>query len=52
MGSTICKQYNFDEELIVLLKGEIIQRIVSNNQDGSVKLTLHFKACDHEIKRA
>ena len=44
------KKFDFDEELIVFLKGEIVKKEIKNNQDGTVNLILTFKAQDYEIK--
>ena len=44
-------KFDFDEELVVFLKGEIVKKEVRNNQDGSVNLVLTFKALDFEIKK-
>jgi hypothetical protein len=44
-------KFDFDEEIVVFLKGEIVKKEVRNNQDGSVNLLLTFKAVDYEIKK-
>lgn len=44
-------EYDFDEELVAFLRGELVKREVKDNQDGSVDLVLWFKAKDYEIKR-
>jgi len=45
------EKFEFDEELTVFLKGEIVSKQIKNNQDGTVDLILHFKALDYEIRR-
>jgi hypothetical protein len=45
----IDRKFDFDEEIEISLKGEIIKKEVKNNQDGSVNLVLHFKALDYKI---
>jgi len=44
-------KFDFDEELTVFLRGEIVSKQIKNNQDNTVDLILHFKALDYEIKR-
>ena len=44
-------EFDFDEELVVFLKGEIVKKEIKNNQDGTVDLILYFKAIDYEIKK-
>ena len=45
------EKFDFDEEMVVVLKGEIIKKEVKNNQDNTVDLILTFKALNYEIKR-
>jgi len=45
------KKFEFDEELVVILKGEVVKKEIKNNQDGSCDLILTLKASDYEIKK-
>jgi hypothetical protein len=45
------EEFDFDDELVVFLKGEIVKREIKNNQDNTVDLVLTLKAGDYEIKR-
>ena len=45
----IDRKFTFEDQIQVLLKGEIVKRDVGNNQDGTVDLTFHFKAFEHDI---
>jgi len=44
-------KYDFEDELVVFLKGSIVKKEIKNNQDGTVDLVLYFKAADYEIKK-
>lgn len=45
-------KFDFDEDITVLLKGEIVKKEVKNNQDNTVDLILTFKALNFEIEKA
>ena len=45
------EEFDFDQDVMVFLKGNIVKREVKDNQDGSVDLVLTFKALDYEIRR-
>lgn len=44
-------KFDFDDEIIVALKGSIVKKEIKNNQDGTIDLILNFKAQDYEIKK-
>lgn len=48
----IDEKFDFDENIVIILKGEIVKKDIKNNQDNSVDLILHFKALDYKINRA
>jgi len=45
------EEYDFDEEIVVVLKGNIVKREVRDNQDGTCDLILTFKASDYAFQR-
>lgn len=47
----VSEKFDFDEDMEVFLKGEIVKKETKNNQDGSCDLIYHFKALDFEIKK-
>jgi len=44
-------EYNFDDDLSIFLRGEIINRLIKNNQDNSVDIVLTFKAQDFKVNK-
>ena len=44
-------KFEFDEELVVFLKGNIVKKEIKDNNDGSVDMIITFKAVDYEIKK-
>ena len=47
----IKEKHDFDEELVVFLKGEVVNKTIKNNQDGTCDLVLHFKAEDFSVSK-
>ena len=47
----IKEKFDFEDEIIVALKGSIVKKEIKNNQDGTVDLVLNFKATDYEINK-
>lgn len=45
-------KFGFDQDIEVLLKGEIISKQVRNNQDGTVDIILTFKALEYKFLQA
>lgn len=45
------KKFDFDEEIVITLKGEVVKKEIRNNQDESVDLVLTFKALDYKINK-
>ena len=45
------KKFEFDEELVIFLKGNIVKKEIKDNNDGSVDMIITFKAMDFEITR-
>lgn len=45
------KKFEFDEDLVVFLKGSIVKKEIKDNNDGSVDMIITFKAIDYEIKK-
>jgi len=44
-------KFDFDEEIGIVLKGEIVKKELKNNQDGTIDLILHFKALDFKVSK-
>jgi len=45
------KKFEFDEELVVFLKGNIVKKEIKDNNDGSVDMIITFKAMDYAINK-
>ena len=45
------EKFDFEDEIIIVLKGDIVKKDISNNQDGTVDLLLNFKATEYEIEK-
>lgn len=43
------KKFDFEEEITVVLKGEVVKKEIKDNQDGSVNLVYSFKALDFKV---
>jgi len=44
-------KYDFDEDITIFLKGNIVKKELKDNQDGSCNLVLHFKALDYKVSK-
>ena len=47
----ITKKYDFGEEIVVFLKGNITKKEVHDNYNGTQDIILSFKAVDYEIRK-
>lgn len=43
-------KFDFDQEIVAILKGSIVNKQIKNNQDGSVDIILTLKASDYDIQ--
>ena len=42
-------KYSLGERVKIMLDGEVVKTSVGDNQDGTVDLTVYFKAIDYEF---
>jgi len=45
----IDQKYSLGERVKIMLDGEVVKTSVGDNQDGTVDLTVYFKAIDYEF---
>jgi len=44
-------KYEFGEDIVIILKGEIIKKEERTNHNGTADLIQHFKATDFSVQR-
>ncbi len=47
----VSEKFNFDDDISIVLQGEIVKEEIKNNQDGTIDLVLHFKALNYDIQK-